>query len=172
MIYTKKGDKGETGLANSQRISKNSSRIEAIGSVDEINSILGIVKNLYREKSDREFVEKIQNDLFTIGSVVAQSKLKFSKTRVNYLEKRIDKLENKLSKLTHFILPGGCRLASFLQLARSVVRRAERSLVILNEKEKVDPAILSFINRLSDLMFMLSREANYREGIKETVWRK
>jgi cob(I)alamin adenosyltransferase len=177
-IYTKKGDKGQTDIfdlknCNKVRVSKDNIRLQIIGSVDELNSCLGIITSLLTDKKEILFIMKIQKDLFTINSLIAGIKnIKFSKNKVNYLEEKIDQLEKKLPKLTNFILPGGSEVSSFYHLARSITRRVERNIVRLSKKEDVSPSVLVFINRLSDLFFILSRWTNYSKGIKETIWEK
>ena len=174
-IYTKRGDKGETGLFSSdpskkRRVSKSSLRINAIGSLDEANSFLGMVSAFCRDKKLRRLIEEIQTDLLTIGSILAGSKLKIDKRRIKETEKEIDGLEGKLSVLTNFILPGGGEVGSLLHFARTLARRAERAVVALHRKEKVDPEILVYLNRLSDYMFMLARDTNKKGGIRERIW--
>lgn len=174
-IYTKRGDKGETSLydknsSQKNRVSKDSSRIRAIGSIDELNSLLGVCVALESNIRGKKFLQKIQSDLFVIGAILAGADKRFSSSKVRYLERRIDSLEGKLPVLSHFILPGGGFLAANLHLARSVARRAERSIVALSKKERVKPPILVFINRTSDLLFMLAREANAKERTAETTW--
>ena len=175
-IYTKKGDRGETSLYDvdvkkAKRVSKTSERIEAIGSVDEVNSTLGAAGAIVKDKKTKKIIENIQRDLLTIGSMLAGSKLKLSEDRVEDLEEIIDELEGKLPVLSNFILPGGSESAAHLQQARSVVRRAERVLVKLSQKENVDEIILMYINRLSDLLFMLARDQNSKAKIEDKIWK-
>jgi len=177
-IYTKKGDKGQTDLFDSNsfnkiRVQKDDIRLQIIGSIDELNSCLGIISSLLENKKEILFIEKIQKDLFSINSLVAGIKnIKFSKNKVNYLEKRIDFLEKKLPKLTNFILPGASLVSSFYHLARSLTRRAERNIVSFSKENELNLNVSVFINRLSDLFFLLSRWSNYKKGISETVWKK
>lgn len=173
-IYTKKGDKGETDLFDVKtgkkiKVSKDSPRLEVIGTIDELSSILGITVTLSEEKKDKEFIQKIQKDLFKINSIIAGvKKITFPKTKVSYLKKKIDQLEKNLPKLNKFILPGGTLVSSYLHLARSITRKAERSLVgLIKEKKLKNDSILAFLNRLSDLLFMLARESNSGKGVKE-----
>jgi cob(I)alamin adenosyltransferase len=164
-IYTKKGDGGETDLFDPKtyrkmRLSKDDLRLEVIGTIDELVSCLGIVKTLIdRENEDRDrvIIEQIQKDLFAINSIVAGVKLNFSKSKVNFLEKEINKLEKELPPLTKFVIPGKNMAESFLHLSRSICRRGERRLVELSRKQKVNPNVLIYLNRLSDLFFMLAR---------------
>jgi cob(I)alamin adenosyltransferase len=174
-IYTKRGDKGETDLFNPKTkkkisVSKDSLRIEVIGSIDEVVSYLGIIKSLIKEdgKEDIILIERIQTDLFLANSILAGLRTDFQKTKITFLEKQIDVLEKALPKLSSFILPGGNLLSSHYYYVRTVVRRAERNLVKLSNIEKVTSNILIYLNRLSDLMFMLGRKANFASGIKET----
>ncbi|MBU0998134.1 cob(I)yrinic acid a,c-diamide adenosyltransferase [Patescibacteria group bacterium] len=177
-IYTKKGDKGQTDLFDSKclnkiRVQKDDIRLQIIGSIDELNSCLGIISSLLKDQKEILFIEKIQKDLFLINSLVAGIKnIKFSKNKVKYLEEKIDFLEKKLPKLTNFVLPGGTEVSCFYHLARSITRRVERNIVSFSKENEFNLNVLVFINRLSDLFFILSRWSNYSEGIKETVWKK
>jgi cob(I)alamin adenosyltransferase len=174
-VYTKRGDKGETSLFDGAarqniRVSKDSLRIRAIGAVDEANSSLGVVVSFSSDKNLNLQIIRIQTELFTIGSILAGAKLRFSKARTVFLERRIDKLEGSLPVLRNFILPGGSVVGSHVQVSRTLVRRAERQIVTLSKLEPVKPQILTYLNRLSDFLFMLSRKVNEDEGIKELVW--
>ena len=173
-IYTRTGDKGQTGLFSGIRISKASLRIEAIGTVDELNSVIGFaISNIKNQRSNitKELVE-IQRDLFTIGAALANpsQKIDLSK-RIREFENLIDKMTKKLPPLFNFILPGGGKAGSSLHLARTVSRRAERRIVSLSNKEKVAEDVLIYINRLSDLFLTMSRFINQKENQKETIWR-
>ena len=177
VIYTKRGDKGETSLFDKEarqniRISKDSLRIRAIGAIDEANSFLGVCVSLSEDKKLNNLLSGIQGDLFRIGAILAGAKLRFSASKTKKLEKEIDLLEGTLPVLKNFILPGGDPLAAHLQVARTMVRRAERQVVRLNQTEPIKPEILSFVNRLSDLIFMLARKVNYERDIKEKVWKR
>jgi cob(I)alamin adenosyltransferase len=174
-VYTKRGDKGETSLFDGAarqniRVSKDSLRIRAIGAVDEANSSLGVVVSFSSDKKLNTLITRIQAELFTIGSVLAGADLRFSKTRTLFLEKQIDKLEGSLPVLRNFILPGGSVVGSHVQLSRTLIRRAEREVVALFKVEPVKPQILTYLNRLSDFLFMLARRVNKDEGKKELVW--
>lgn len=160
-IYTKKGDKGKTCLFKGDRISKDSPRIGAIGTVDEANSYLGVIGGF----------EEIQRDLMTISSILAGAKLKFSSVKSKKLEKEIDKLDKILPPLKHFILPGGSEIGAKLHFARTLVRHAECIVVGLSKKERVKLEILVYLNRLSDYLYMKAREENFKKGIKEEVWK-
>lgn len=175
-IYTKTGDKGKTTLFNLKTkekifVSKASLRIEAIGVLDELNSALGLVKNRLNIKN-QQLIEKIQTDLFILGSILAGADFKFPSQKTKYLENKIDNLEKFLPPLRNFVIPGGGETASLLHLSRSIARRAERQAVKLFNEEKVKPSILKYLNRLSDTLFVLAREANYKEKIKERVWKR
>lgn len=174
-IYTKRGDKGKTSLYDKtleqrKRTSKDSLRIEALGAIDELNSYLGVVISSSEDLVLNKKLKEVQGNLLTIGSQLAGSKLRFFKTNTRRLEKEIDEMEGRLSVLTNFILPGGGRTASNLQYARTLVRRAERRLVSLNEKITVKPQTLTYLNRLSDYLFMLARDANSKMEVKDEVW--
>jgi len=167
-IYTKKGDKGETSVFSGKHLSKSSIRIAAIGAVDETNSFLGIILS---EDPKLTQLKDIQRNLFALGSILAGAPLRFPKSRTKKLEKAIDRAEGSLPVLKNFILPGGGRVGAKLFFARTLARRAERALVSLNKKEPLKPEILVYLNRLSDYLFMLAREINYKSGIKEESWR-
>ncbi len=176
-IYTKTGDKGSTSLASGKRVSKDHYRIKAYGTVDELNSILGIVRVKASSKI-KKIISDIQNDLFDLGADLAtpeQKKYKFAPLRitenqVNRIEKSIDQYNKKLGTLNSFILPGGSESASFLHNARTVARRAETQTVALSKKEKINKEALRYINRLSDLLFVLSRVEN-NNGKKDILWK-
>ena len=158
-IYTRTGDTGTTSLFGGKRVSKSDSQVELYGSVDELNSWLGVV----RLKMNDKRLMKVQSDLFTIGSVLAgwSRNLDFIDGRVSEMEIWIDEMDNKLPKLRNFILPSGQ-----MNIARSVCRRVERLAV----KQKVNPQIIKYLNRLSDLLFTLARYINKKEKVKEIVW--
>ena len=176
-IYTKTGDDGSTGLIGNKRVSKSNPRIIAYGAVDEINSALGVVLSLNPDKDIRDLLVKIQNDLFVLGADLANSDLKNTSNRithdmVHFLEEQIDLLEKELSPITYFILPGGDPIASQVHLARAISRRAETCIVSLSEKEQVNKTGQIYINRLSDLLFVIARVINKRKMIKDTAWQK
>ena len=176
-IYTKTGDKGTTSLASGKRVAKDHYRIKAYGTVDELNSILGIIR-VKASAQVKKIVSDIQNDLFDLGADLAtpeQKKYKFTplritKKQVNRIEKLIDQYNKKLGTLNSFILPGGSESASFLHNARTVARRAETQTVALSKKEKINKEALRYINRLSDLLFVLSRVEN-NNGKKDILWK-
>lgn len=168
-IYTKKGDGGETSLFLKKKTSKKSARISAIGAIDEVNSYLGVV--ISESPELKKSLSEIQRNLFVAGSILAGAKLRFSKTKTRKLERVIDKLEGALPVLKNFILPGGGKVGAKLFFARALVRRAERAVVRSNGFEKIKPEVLVYLNRLSDYLFMVGREVNFKEGGKEEVWR-
>jgi len=175
-IYTKTGDKGLTGLFSSDRnkkvrISKASVKIEAIGSIDEANTSLGLATSFLTNKKIKEKIFKTQRRLFEVGSILAGAKLKIDKNLSSQMEEEIDKMDEVLPKLTHFILPGGGRGASFLFFARTFIRRAERNVVTLSKKEKIPSEVLIYLNRLSDYVYTLARYVNFKEKKKEEAWR-
>ncbi len=168
MIYTKKGDRGKTSLLNGRKIFKNSKVIEAIGSIDELNSYLGIIRSINKEKFIDKQINKIQRDLFLIGSLVAGYNFDFDKKIIVKIEEKIDELEAKLPVQTHFVFFGGNLVAAELFYARSLARKAERRLVDI--RKEINPLILVYINRLSDYLFILGRWCNFRRKIKEEIW--
>ena len=171
-IYTKKGDRGKTGLyTGKKRLSKDSLRIRAVGTIDELNSYLGVVISAGEKSHLGKLLREIQKDLLTAGSIIGGSNLRFSKAKVRKIEKEIDKLEKELPKLSNFIIPGGTEVAAKLQYARTLTRRAEREVVKLNKEEPVKSQILIYLNRLSDGLFMFARKANSDEGVEEITWK-
>ncbi|MGB1284414.1 MAG: cob(I)yrinic acid a,c-diamide adenosyltransferase [Polaribacter sp.] len=183
-IYTKTGDTGTTALFGGTRVSKHHLRIESYGTVDELNAYIGLIKDQEIHQNVKNLLLKIQNELFTIGSMLAtppeKETLKSGKERLNiskidensihFLENEIDKMNEELPKMTHFILPGGHQTVSFCHIARCVCRRAERLSVALNEQEIINPAILKYLNRLSDYLFVLARKLSKDLQIKEIKW--
>ena len=175
-IYTKTGDRGQTSLMGGKRISKANLRVESYGTVDELNSVVGVVIAHLPAKNTplEEALEAIQHDLLEIGANLAQptaTQLPFLSDRVTDFEKMIDEFTASLPELTHFILPGGGTTGSTLHHARTICRRLERTLVRLSDKEKVDELIIMYINRLSDLFFTMARFTNHMTGEKETIWK-
>ena len=154
----------------SGKLSKANLRFETIGDIDELNSMIGVCRAHNKNKEVDAILKKIQANLFKIGANLAAAKHKIKSSDVKEMEKTIDKFHAKLPTLVKFILPGGSLLASNLQLARAVCRRAERRVVALNEREKLNPELLSYINRLSSLLFVLARWANKTAKIKELEW--
>lgn len=176
-IYTKTGDDGTTGLIGNKRVKKSSPRIAAYGIVDELNAALGIILSSKLQKDIRNLLTKIQHDLFVVGADLANPNLENKSNRVMpemtlFLESEIDKFEEKLPRITFFILPGGDLVASQVHLARAVCRRAETSLVNLSEKDAINNESLIYMNRLSDLLFVIARTINKRKKISDIAWKK
>ena len=176
-IYTKTGDDGTTGLIGGKRVSKSSLRIKAYGVVDELNSAIGLILSSGVDKDIHDLLEKIQNDLFVAGADLANSGLKGKSNRVTevmvkFLESHIDRLEIELLPITYFILPGGDAAASRVHLARAISRRAETQIVELAEKEQINNTCQIYMNRLSDLLFVVARVINKRKMISDTAWKK
>jgi cob(I)alamin adenosyltransferase len=175
-IYTKRGDKGETsvydeGPVQGKRISKSSQIVVTLGTIDELNSFIGICVSHSEDEKLNAILEEMQKNLLTIGSIIAGSNLRFYIKNTEKLERIIDELEGSLPVLKNFVYPGGDEIASLLQFSRSLARRAEREAVTLNELGKVKSQILTYLNRLSDTLFMLARQQNFRKGVDEKVWK-
>jgi cob(I)alamin adenosyltransferase len=174
-IYTRTGDKGKTSLFGGKRVLKSDDRVETYGTIDELNSILGVVVATIETKNKKlaKDLEEIQHDLFTIGSYLANPISKpvtRLEKRIERFEKEIDSMTSKMPELHNFILPGGGKVGASLHQARTVCRRAERSLVGLMQEEEVDQHVVKYINRLSDLLFTMARFVNHKEKKKETIW--
>ncbi len=176
-IYTKTGDDGTTGLIGNKRVKKSNPRIASYGVVDELNASIGIVLSSKLGKDIHILLTKIQNDLFVVGADLANPDLKNKSNRVTsemtiYLEKEIDRLEEKLDPITFFILPGGDLIASQIHLARAICRRAETNMVSLSQVETINNLCLIYMNRLSDLLFVVARTINKRKKISDVAWKK
>ena len=183
-IYTKTGDDGTTALFGGSRVKKSNLRIDSYGTVDELNAYIGLIKDQEISEAIQETLLKVQNDLFTLGAMLAtppeKETLKNGKERLNipkvdgssilFLENEIDKLEQELPQMTHFILPGGHPSVSFCHVARCVCRRAERLCVELNDQEPIENDILKYINRLSDFLFVLARKLSKDLLVAEIKW--
>jgi len=177
-IYTRGGDSGETSLGNGDRVAKSSARVASYGEVDEANAILGIVR-LHLEGPEDAVLARIQNDLFDLGADLCvpiedspkYPPLRVTQPQVDWLEAQIDRMNAELAPLTSFILPGGTPAAAYLHLARTVVRRAERLVVTLlaSPDEAVNRLVLKYLNRLSDLLFVMSRYVNGK-GAGDVLW--
>ncbi len=177
-IYTKGGDGGETSLFDQTRVSKADARVDAYGEVDELNACLGAARALFADGELVELTETIQRDLFAVGAMLADpssriaarvTKAAIGDADVERLEQAIDRLEAGLPPLRRFILPGGSPAGSLLHLARTVCRRAERRVVALGS-DASDPLVVIYLNRLSDLLFVLARAVNHRAGVPEAEW--
>ncbi|MBW6537525.1 MAG: cob(I)yrinic acid a,c-diamide adenosyltransferase [Mariniphaga sp.] len=179
-IYTKTGDDGSTGLVGGTRVKKYDVRLEAYGTVDELNAVIGVVRSYKLPANVAEMLVEIQNKLFNIGSRLATDekgeaftqKLSITEKHISFLENAIDEMERELPKLKHFILPGGNLAAAQCHVARTVCRRAERRILEFAENEKVQTEILKYINRLSDFLFVLARKLHASSGIEEKAWKK
>ncbi len=182
-IYTKTGDKGETSLYGGTRVSKASARVESYGNIDELNAFIGFAKSEITDESVLNQLKKIQFDLFTLGSesatpidklLLANGKsrlpLIISESEITELENWMDEMETQLEPLQFFILPGGGKAATALHICRTVCRRAERSLIFLNETEEVRPELIKYLNRLSDYLFVLARYVSKQNNETEEYW--
>jgi cob(I)alamin adenosyltransferase len=165
-VYTKTGDKGETGTFGGKRVSKSSKVIQAIGAIDELNSYLGIINTRYK---DIKLID-IQKNLFTINSILSGAKLELPKDAVKKLEREIDEMEGKMPVLANFIIYSGTPRATKLYYARALARRAERVLIAYGIQHKAFE-VLPYLNRLSDYLFTLARFINYKKKVKEEVWK-
>ncbi len=177
-IYTKTGDKGDTSLFGGQRVPKDALRIEAYGTVDELNSVLGVARADSRNQQIDEILERVQNELFELGADLATPRSANTKhikriepKHSEHLEKSIDTLDVHLKPLKAFVLPGGLPVAARLHFARTVCRRAERTVVRLSRNEDIGEGITVYLNRLSDLLFVLARYANHVANVPETQWK-
>lgn len=173
-IYTKFGDKGSTQLLGGVVVPKDDLRVEAYGSVDEFNSVLGIAIAFSDLEDVSTSLRKIQGDLFVIGAELASKGAKtrpISPARTGELEKEIDLMWDSLPPLQNFILPGGSKTASLLHHCRTVCRRAERAIIALSKKEPVNPDIIVYINRVGDLLFAMARFVNYKKKVPEVIWK-
>ncbi|GLR16247.1 cob(I)yrinic acid a,c-diamide adenosyltransferase [Portibacter lacus] len=176
-IYTKTGDAGETGLFGGKRVSKDSLRIEAYGTTDELNAFIGQLISSQDIQSVRSFLVKIQNEIFIMGSMLSMpSDQNFdipiiSESDIEDIEVEIDRMEKKLAPLKNFILPSGSAAISSSHICRTISRRAERRVVTLEQSEEINPLIKKYLNRLSDYFFVLSRYIAVETGVEETIWR-
>ena len=182
-IYTKTGDKGETALYGGTRVSKASARVDAYGTIDELNAFIGIAKSHIDDSDCLKQLAEIQYDLFTLGSEAAtpidKVYLANGKSRlpvtikeedISKLEVWMDKMDESLEPLQFFILPGGGKAATFLHAARTICRRAERGMVFLNETEEVRPELIKYLNRLSDYLFVMARYASMLDNEQVEYW--
>ncbi|NDV82285.1 cob(I)yrinic acid a,c-diamide adenosyltransferase [Bacteroides sp. 51] len=178
LVYTKTGDKGTTALVGGTRVAKTHVRLEAYGTVDELNAQLGLLVTYLTDERDKTTVLKVQNRLFTIGSHLAtdQDKMELREasvitaTHIAELEQEIDLIDEALPPLRTFVIPGGNRGAGVCHVCRTVCRRAERRILTLAEEYKISPEVLSYMNRLSDYLFVLSRRINIVEETGEIFW--
>lgn len=177
-IYTKTGDEGTTSLFGGKRVSKSELRIDTYGTVDELNSWIGVLHDLEVNQKRRTVLVEIQDRLFTIGSILAtepnNTKVKIpslSENDITFLEKEIDDMDALLQPMRFFVLPGGHPSISWGHVARTVCRRAERLVIALHNLEKVDPQVIKYLNRLSDYLFVLCRTMTHELGVEETPWK-
>jgi len=184
-IYTKTGDQGKTSLYGGTRVKKSNLRIDAYGTVDELNSYVGLVKDQLEDETVIEDLLRIQNKLFALGAMLAtpldkeklkdgSDRLKIEKieeTEIQFLESRMDTMNERLEPMTHFILPGGHTIVSFCHIARCVCRRAERITVELADSEEINAYILIYLNRLSDYLFVLARKLTKDYKVTEVPWK-
>ena len=173
-IYTKTGDQGETGLFNGSRVLKDDPRVTAYGTVDELNSVLGLYRADQADPLLFNEIRRVQEELFELGADLAtpggQKSLEILTASISFLEKRIDEIMDGLPKLKNFVLPGGTIPASQLHIARSICRRAEREVISLKRQEEIPDVILVYLNRLSDYLFALARHENHRLGSGDDLW--
>jgi cob(I)alamin adenosyltransferase len=170
-VVTRTGDKGSTGMADGSRRDKNDARVHCLGEVDELNAHIGLILSLLPEGTAQRLLFAIQHDLFDIGAELCQpGKQLIGEDYVGALEKSIDELNSGLPPLKEFILPGGTQTVAAIQLARTVCRRVERGLVDLNQREPSNPATSRYLNRLSDLLFVLGRWQAHEDGSGEVYW--
>jgi cob(I)alamin adenosyltransferase len=179
-IYTKTGDSGKTSLIGGTKVLKSDPRIDSYGTVDELNSYIGLVSDYCTDAQAKNILKEIQDRLFTIGAELACDPKKMTKMRlpdlhesdIELLEKEIDQMDSELPPMKNFILPGGMPVVSFMHIARCVCRRAERCCVLLQENEStVDPLILKYLNRLSDYLFQLGRYTAMKNNAPEIIWK-
>lgn len=180
-IYTKTGDKGQTSLVGGQRVSKCCQRLESYGTVDELNSHIGVLITYCTEEADRLFLTDVQAKLFVVGGYLAtdnsQKEVRpgniVTEEMVQAVEQEIDRLQEMVPPLRLFILPGGCRGAGYAHVCRTVCRRAEREILrLVQEGAEVDELVISYMNRLSDYFFTLARKMNVDGGVEDIVWRR
>ena len=178
LVYTKTGDKGTTSLVGGTRVPKTHIRLEAYGTVDELNSNLGFLITFLSDEPDRQFLQQVQDRLFAIGSYLATGREKtrlkeasiITPEQVEAIEREIDRLDDKLPPLSAFILPGGSRGAAVCHICRTVCRRTERRILALAEQTDISSELLAYVNRLSDYLFVLSRKMNQDEKKEEIFW--
>jgi len=177
-IYTKTGDKGNTSLIGGKRVPKYHNRIEAYGTIDELNSYMGLIRDLVEEKETKLLISEIQSKLMHASSVLAteteenqKKNAKIIEEDINILEKEIDRMNEELPPLTKFILPGGHQTVSHCHIARTICRRAERCIVQVADNDYVDELVIKYVNRLSDYLFTLARYMSNKLGADEVEWK-
>lgn len=180
IVYTRTGDEGMTSLVGGVRVPKTHARLEAYGTVDELNSCVGLLITYVEDEDDKDFLVAIQQHLFVVGSYLAtdtsQTQLRpqsvVTDEMVADMERKIDETDEQLPPLRLFILPGGTRAASVCHLCRTVCRRAERRILALSTEQEIDSKVIAFVNRLSDFFFVFSRKLNIMAGADEIIWKK
>ncbi|GAB2997518.1 cob(I)yrinic acid a,c-diamide adenosyltransferase [Cyclobacterium sediminis] len=177
-IYTKTGDKGKTSLFGGTRVNKSHLRIDAYGTIDELNANIGLLKDHIANDIISKVLYKVQDSLFVLGAILATEPEKtglklpvFNKEDIRFIEIEIDKMEENLPPLKNFIIPGGHPVVSLAHIARTVCRRAERSMVLLSENSPVDGVLLEYVNRLSDFLFVLGRQLAKELNVNEITWK-
>nr|WP_319401925.1 cob(I)yrinic acid a,c-diamide adenosyltransferase [uncultured Carboxylicivirga sp.] len=178
VVYTKTGDKGSTGLIGGTRVPKNHARLEAYGTVDELNSFIGLIRSFQLDEKDVETLISIQSKLFTVGAYLAtdttvsdmRTRLKYGDEHIEFLELEMDRLENALPPLKNFVLPGGHQSVGYCHVARTVCRRAERRVIDIAEEFELDGWVMRYLNRLSDYLFVLSRHLSNYFNVNEIPW--
>lgn len=171
-IYTRTGDDGTTGLGDGSRVDKDSLRVEAFGTVDELNSTMGVVLSLPLPEEIHALLTGVQHDLFDLGGEISvPGRTALDEAYVTRLENELDTLNTQLSPLKEFILPGGTAAAAACHLARTVCRRAERRVISLRRREDINPAVVHYLNRLSDLLFVVARYLNHKQGAGDVLWK-
>ena len=176
-IYSKKGDKGKTSLIGGKIVDKHNLSVDAYGTIDELNSFIGLLKDYVEDKKIKKVLNNIQLKLFSVGSILASAgdnnfseKVSIEKKDIEDIESNIDNMNDHLPKLKNFIIPGGHKISSYCHVCRSICRRAERRISELNNLYKINPHILSYVNRLSDFFFVLSRHIKHSDNVEETYW--
>jgi len=180
-VYTKTGDKGQTSLVGGQRVSKCCQRLESYGTVDELNSHIGVLISYLNDQQDVDFLTKVQADLFVVGGYLATDNSQrevrqgniVSEEMVKAIENEIDRIQKLLPPLKLFILPGGARPAAYAHVCRTVCRRAERNILkLIEEGAEVDELLIAYVNRLSDYLFVLARKLNLDDNVNDVIWRR
>ena len=173
VITTRTGDGGETGLGDGSRVSKHSLRINALGDVDELNSVIGLWRTSALPEAIDSLLSTVQHDLFDMGAELCiPGHIAMQNTQVVYLEEQVSHYNQHLEKLAEFILPGGTQAAAYAHLARTVARRAERAVVALMQAERIEAPVQQYLNRLSDLCFVLARVLNKHAGQSDVLWQR
>ncbi len=181
LLYTATGDGGQTSLVGGERVAKNSARLEAYGTIDELSSALGMVGADAACKAEtRAQIQEVQNELFNVGCYLATGVAEgtepecrsLTPTKIAEMESWIDKLDEQTPKIRAFVLPGGSEAAAKAHMARTICRRAERRILDLAEESYVDKAVIRYVNRLSDYLFILARNLNHTQGVEEITWRQ